>query len=124
MFDVLKLNKKLMKLTTVRLLTCILLFGASFFTYSQTEPLSFAQAGNLVEKEDLDKGIPSLVVSPPDVESLIAEDITRDNNGELFRIAEAVPSFTDINAVGQWTKLSDGSKMLRMKVKSTGLQRI
>ena len=108
-----------MKLTTVRLLSCILFIGATFFSFSQTEPLSLAKAGNFVEKTDLDKGIPSLTVSPPDVELLKSEDIVRDENGELFRIAQAVSSNTDINSIGQWTTLSDGSRILRMKVKSS-----
>jgi len=111
-----------MKLTTVRLLSCIFLFGVTLFTHSQTEPLSFAKAGNVAEKLELDKGIPRLNISSPNIQLLKSEDINRDKNGELFRTAQAVSSNTDINSIGQWLTLSDGSKMLRMKVKSNGAE--
>lgn len=111
-----------MKFTTIKLLSCILFIGASFFSISQTAPLSLAKAGNFVEKIDLDKGVPSLTVPKPDLEALKSEDIVRDKNAELFRIAQAVPSNTNVNSIGEWTTLSDGSKILRMKVKSTNAE--
>ena len=111
-----------MKTYTIRLLTCAVLFSSAFFSFSQTEVLSLVKSGNVVEKIDVKKGVPSLTIPTPDVQALKAEDISRDHNGELFRIAEAVTSSADINSIATWKTLSDGSKLLRMKVKSSGAE--
>ncbi|MDG0974263.1 MAG: HYR domain-containing protein [Crocinitomicaceae bacterium] len=111
-----------MKLYTIRVLTCAVLFSSAFLSVSQTEVLSLVKSGNVVEKVDVKKGVPSLTVPAPDVQALMTEDISRDHNGELFRIAEAVTSIADINAMATWKTLSDGTKVLRMKVKSSGAE--
>ncbi len=111
-----------MKTYTIRLLTCAVLFSSAFFSFSQTEVLSLVKSGNVVEKIDVKKGVPSLTIPAPDVQALKAEDVSRDHNGELFRIAEAVTSSADINSISTWKTLADGSKVLRMKVKSSGAE--
>ena len=66
--------------------------------------------------------IPTIKLLSPDVEALLAEDVDRDRNGQLYRIG--VPIFTDITPLnsGLWQTLPNGDKMWQLKLKSNGAE--
>lgn len=90
-------------------------------------PLSFAQQthnkGEInAPTSAIDKNIPTLNLTAPNVEELLAEDVIRDNNGDVYRIG--VPIFTNVTPLnsGIWTIQPNGDRVWQLKVKSSGAE--
>jgi lysyl endopeptidase len=70
----------------------------------------------------LNKNVPTQSLSIPNLEQLLAEDILRDKNGELYRIG--VPIFTNITTEnnGLWTTQANGDRVWELKIKAAGAE--
>lgn len=66
--------------------------------------------------------IPTIKYLSPNLEALLAEDVTREKNGELYRIG--VPIFTNITTVnsGIWSTTLNGDRVWQLKIKVTGAE--
>lgn len=67
-------------------------------------------------------GIPSLQVTPPDVEQLRSEDAFFQKHGIALRFAESVPVGIDLANEGFWERLPDGGRLCRLIIESKDAQ--
>jgi len=74
------------------------------------------------KKLHLSKETPTITLPQPNMEAIRLEDVTRDRNGELYRIG--VAGFTDITTsnAGSWTTSSTGDKVWQLHVKFAGAE--
>ncbi len=56
----------------------------------------------------------------PDMQKVIREDSSNDNNGWLERISVPIPVKFNIEDNGEWSELSDGGSLWRLTVSATG----
>lgn len=75
-----------------------------------------------LQRYEVDKEIPTIVLSPPNMEQIQAEDILRDKQGILYRIG--VASYVNITTSnsGKWTTTVNGDRRWQLKIKSEGAE--
>lgn len=102
----------------------LLTFGAVVFLHLTS---SFAQSSGskgpvIAPQYQINKNVPTQTFQSPDVAQLLAEDIIRDENGELYRIG--VPIYTNLTPQnsGIWTTQPNGDRVWEIKIKSSGAE--
>ena len=69
-----------------------------------------------------DKDIPVLDLPRPDMASINAEDLVRDDLGLLYRIGVALPAMVSPSNSGSWSTLPNGDKQWQIHIKSNGAE--
>ncbi len=66
------------------------------------------------------KGIPteyqSVVLTKPNLDAVIAEDLLRDKNGMFYRCGVSVPTNLNLENSGSWFELPNGDRIWRLKI--------
>jgi PKD repeat protein len=93
----------------------ILLITLSFNAFSQQSfgglPLSYTS-------KSLTPEIDHVIITPPNMEQVMAEVELFDKNGQIYKIAEPIPTEITMENSGTWDFLSDGTKIWRLKISS------
>ncbi len=112
-------NIRIFLQSTVRLTLKHIAFGFALFASSlmlqaqisaDGDPLSYTNA-------PLNVDVPTIVLSAPNVSSLLLEDSNSDANGNLLRDAVALPLDADIENDGTWFVLPNGDRVWKMSIK-------
>lgn len=102
----------------------LLTFGAVLLLHISS-PLAQGNGtkGPLIASQNqINKNVPTQTFQSPDVAQLLAEDVIRDENGELYRIG--VPIYTNLTPEnsGIWTTQPNGDRVWEIKIKSSGAE--
>lgn len=71
-----------------------------------------------------EESIPEFKASKIDMESVNAEDIVREQNGDLPLYGRLIDADIDVRTQGQWETISNGDRVVRMKITSGGAKGI
>ncbi|MDD2982760.1 MAG: GEVED domain-containing protein [Crocinitomicaceae bacterium] len=74
------------------------------------------------EKLEIEQQVKTLILTPPNLQHVFAEDLQRDKNGELYRIGVSMTTFTTPENAGIWKTLPSGERVWQLKVKATGAE--
>lgn len=66
--------------------------------------------------------IPNLSITTPDIQSLIKEDIQRDNVGMLYRVGVASKVQLNTSSHGSWSTLANRSRKWQLLISQTGAE--
>ncbi len=94
-------------------------FAFNYVSFSQVQekgtPLSF--------KANLDvKGIEKVELKAPNVDSLLADDVKRAQEGVLYRVGVALKVNLNPSNSGTWTTLPSGQRIWRLRISSKGAE--
>lgn len=99
------------KLFLLALCVAALLLGTN--AYSQNQPVSFTNPELLSE-------IDNVLVAPPDMTEVMAEDANDEKNGEMYKVARLLQVNLNIQNSGTTDLLADGTIVWRLKITSQG----
>ena len=99
------------------LFTFLFCLQLSLISLSQGKTLAVQQINNIKE-------IPTAEFPTPDLNLIHAQDIERDNNGELYRIGVCIESNINPINFGKQTINDDGSSNWEIRIKSEGAEAI
>jgi PKD repeat protein len=105
-----------MKKTTLLIVSiALLLLGSNAFSQQSYGglPISFTN-------KNLSTEIDNIVITPPNMEVVMAEADLFEKNGQIYKIAELIPTSISIENSGTWETLEDGTKIWRLQISSRG----
>lgn len=101
-----------------------------FFTFSFSILISIGLSAQFNVFQSKPKGLfiqelqnskfKTLELNSPKMNTIHSEDVTRDHQGEFYRIGVSVGSEFNLLENGSWQQLSDGSKICRLKINASG----
>jgi PKD repeat protein len=106
------------KIFTITIFTFISIGLSAQFNLFQSKPKG-------LYLQELQTGkFKSLELDSPNLNALQIEDVTRDHQGEFYRIGVSVGTSFNLFEKGNWQQLSDGSKICRLKINAAGAKGI
>ncbi|HOZ29867.1 MAG TPA: PKD domain-containing protein [Bacteroidales bacterium] len=101
------------KITILIISFALLLLSSNLFSQQSYGglPISFTN-------KSLTQEIDRVVISPPDMISILAEVELFEKNGQIYKIAELIPTDITMDNSGTWDILGDGTKIWRLCISS------